>query len=40
MWAKLDPAIADVSTNKNKNTAGFQWSYMYESHSKRDFDIF
>ena len=40
MWTKLDSAIADVPTDKNVSTAGIHWSFMYESHSKRDFDIF
>jgi hypothetical protein len=40
MWVKLDSAIADVPTDKNVSTAGIHCSFMYESHSKRDFDIF
>ena len=40
MWAKFDSAIADVLTDRNVSTAGIHWSFMYESHSKRDFDIF
>ena len=39
-WAKLDSAIGNVPTDKNVSTAGIHWSFMYESHSKRDFDIF
>src|ERR1700733_642729 len=40
MWVKLGSAIADVPTDKNVSTAGIHWSFMYESHSKRNFDIF
>src|ERR1700733_8747074 len=40
MWVKLDSAIADVPTDKNVSTAGIHQSFMYESQSKRDFDIF
>jgi len=40
MLAKHDSAIADVPTNKYVSTAAIHYSYMYESYSKRDFDIF
>jgi hypothetical protein len=40
MSTKHDSAIAEVPTGVNVSTAGIHQSYMYESYSKRDFDIF
>jgi len=40
LLAKRDSAIADVPTDKYVSAAGIHYSYMYESYSKWDFDIF